>query len=414
MRSYLDLLRRRPGFRVLVGAEIISLVGDWFTLVAVSLLTGGGERGMLLLALTFVAHTLPQALLGPFAGPLADFVDRRAALIGTAALQGLLTLAMFGAALGGAIGWIPVLVLVRGVFGAMREPAASASLPSLVDRSELVQANALLSASWSATFALGMGLGGLVASIDPKLAIGVDAASFALAALLLTQLPRLGAADPDAPKRLDPRALLVGIRAALSVALRDRALGRAVFAKTPLSFAAGAAWMVLNAGAMERPFLGSAGLTLGVIQAVRGIATGVGPIIAERVISRGSNARRVDRVVVGGSFAAMALFVLSNTSSVSPWASLFVAVVWGMGVGANWVLTTSEIQRRGPDGYLGRLASIDTLAWSVGQSASALLMAVCVDHGAPPVVLGLGIVGLGVGLEALLQLWLRAPRTVPA
>lgn len=414
MRSYLDLLRRRPGFRVLVGAEIVSLLGDWFTLVAVSVLTGGGERGMLLLALTFVAHTLPQAMLGPFAGPLADFVDRRAALIGTAATQGVLTLAMFGAALGGAVGWLPVLVLVRGVFGAMREPAASASLPSLVDRSELVQANALLSASWSATFALGMGLGGLVASIDPKLAIGVDAASFGLAALLLTLLPKLGAADPDRPKRLDPRALLVGIRRALSVALHDRALGRAVFAKTPLSFAAGGAWMVLNAGAIERPFLGSAGLTLGVIQGVRGIATGIGPIVAERVIARGTSARLVDRLVVFGSFAAMAAFILSNTSAVSPWASLAIATVWGMGVGANWVLTTSEIQRRGPEGYLGRLASIDTLAWSIGQSASALLLGVCVDRGAHPIVLGLVLVGVGVGLELLLQTWLRAARAVTA
>lgn len=414
MRSYLDLLRRRPGFRVLVGAEIISLVGDWFTLVAVSLLTGGGSRGMTLMALTFVAHTLPQALLGPFAGPLADFVDRRAALVGTAALQGLLTLAMFGAGLAGAVGWIPVLVLVRGVFGAMREPAASASLPSLVDKSELVRANALLSASWSATFALGMGLGGLVASIDPKLAIGVDAASFGLAALLLTFLPKLGAADPDAPKRLHAGALLRGIRSALGVAVRDRALGRAVFSKTPLSFAAGAAWMMLNAGAIDRPFLGSAGLTLGVIQSIRGIATGVGPILAERIISRGASARLVDRIVVGGSFAAMAAFVASNAPSVAPWACLAVAVVWGMGVGANWVLTTSEIQRRGPDGFLGRLASIDTLAWSLGQCASALLMAVCVDRGAPAIPLGLAIVGAGVGLELLLSLWMREPRTLAA
>lgn len=399
---------------MLVVAEIISLVGDWFTLVAVSLLTGGGERGMLLLALTFVAHTLPQALLGPFAGPLADFVDRRAALVGTAALQGVLTVGMFAAGVAGAVGWIPVLVLVRGALGAMREPTASASLPSLVDRDELVRANALLSAAWSATFALGMGLGGLVASIDPKLAIGVDAASFGLAALLLTELPRLGAADPDAPAKLDARALLAGIRRALGAAIRDRALGRAVFAKTPLSFAAGAGWMMLNAGAIERPFLGSAGVTLGVIQGIRGVATGIGPIVAERVIAGGASARRVDRVVVAGSFAAMAAFVLASSAAVPPWACLVAATLWGMGVGANWVLTTSDIQRRGPEGYLGRLASIDTLAWSAGQSASALLMAIGVDRGAPPILLGLGFIASGVVLEAALQLWTRAPKPVAA
>jgi Major Facilitator Superfamily len=298
---------------------------------------------------------------------------------------------------------LPILVLARGVLGSLREPALSSTLPSVVSSNELVRANALLAAVWSTTYALGMSAGGFVAGISPSLAIAIDAASFALAAMILLALPRLGPADERAPERLDVRALLRGMKEALDVARAAPALGRAVFQKTPIAFGTGACWVVLVLAAMRSPFAGSAALTIGVLQAIRGVATGIGPIMAERAIAMGARPHRIERAVLALSFVAMIGFALSG----SPSAWMICAAAWGLGIGANWVLTTSDIQRLGPKGALGRLSAIDTLSWSLGTSLSAVLVGAFGTHATSA---ALASIGVGIALDVLLSVRFVAPK----
>jgi predicted MFS family arabinose efflux permease len=374
MRDYLTLLRARPRFRRLWAAELVSLVGDWFTVVAVSLLTLGDGDHVVLLALSFVAHSLPQALLAPVAGPLADFFDRRRALLWTALAESLVTWAMVGAAATGRASLVPLLVLARSVLGAMREPAAAAALPRLVDASELVRANALLSATWSAAFAIGMSLGGVVAGYRADLALAIDAASFGVAALVLAGLPAM---EPDvAPRSLGLGALLSGMRDALRHTTRDRALLRAVLGKAPVAVAGGGAWVLMNLATKAHPFLGTAGTTLGVLQGLRGLSTGIGPVVAERLGVLGASRGILRFSASAGALGGMALFVLAR----GPAEMVSSAMLWGACAGANWVLTTSEMQELGPRDFLGRLSAIDTIAWSLGMCAAALLTAVAVER----------------------------------
>ncbi len=78
-----SVLRRHPAFFRLWIAECISLVGDWFSVVAISVLaaTRGGGEGALAVATTLAAYELPMAAVRPIAGVLADRFDRRSLLI---------------------------------------------------------------------------------------------------------------------------------------------------------------------------------------------------------------------------------------------------------------------------------------------------------------------------------------------
>src|SRR5206468_1925066 len=72
MRTWKTLLLTRPDFQRLWLSGVISLVGDWLSFVAVSVLTlehGGGALG---LAVVLAAHGLPQVLASPIAGVVAD------------------------------------------------------------------------------------------------------------------------------------------------------------------------------------------------------------------------------------------------------------------------------------------------------------------------------------------------------
>ena len=65
-----ELITKNPAFRRIWIAHIISLLGDWMSYIAVSLITLRREDSAVALALVFIAHALPTAVMSPLSGPL--------------------------------------------------------------------------------------------------------------------------------------------------------------------------------------------------------------------------------------------------------------------------------------------------------------------------------------------------------
>ena len=354
----LALIRQNPAFRRLWAAGLVSQIGDWLSYVVVSLMALDLGEGAMAVALVLVAHTLPHALLAPVGGLVADRFDRRNVVVVAALVRGALTLGMVGAAWAGVLDAVLALVFVRASVGALALPASSALLPRVVPREQLRTANALLSGTWSVMFTVGMALGGLLAPLGATVALSLDAATFVLAAALLAGLPAQAPADGG---RLQPIRDLV--RAA-RVARSDRQLLRAVLAKSPLSLAAGGAWVLLNLRA-EQALL-AAGVTLGLLHAARGIGTALGPL------ALGERYAGFDLF----GFAGMLVFAWTESLPVL----VAAALVWGVGVGANWVGSMADLQLRSPDAVLGRLGALDGLLMTLAMAVSALGGAALADH----------------------------------
>lgn len=400
------LLRRRPHFRRVWLSEIVSLLGDWMGFVAVSLLALGDGSGVVALALVLVGHNLPNALFAPVAGVLADRLDRRWLLVAMNVAQCALTLAMAGAAALGNVAAVQVLVFARTSVGALRLPVQSAVLRHVVEEDELLEANAITSATWSVMFAVGMAVGGLFASLGPALVLTLNAASFALGAIVLWGLPSMVA---------EGRPAEGGVVAALASVRRDMALAwrhawerppllDAVLAKTPIAMANGGALLLLNLVAAKVAFAGTGALTLGLLQCVRGAGTGIGPALGVALIRRGMRGERAALAAVWTTFASIAAFAVLR----HPAALLGTALVWGLGSGANWVLSSSDIQRLSPDHVVGRLSAIDNLALTVGVCATALGGAVVVER------LGQDAVSAWLGLGTGVLAWAAARWVVRA
>lgn len=400
--SYLALLRTRPAYRRLWAAELVSATGDWFSLVAVSIVAARSapEAGGLALATVLAAHLLPQALLAPAAGWLADRLDRRRLLVLGNLTEGALTIGMTLAAAGGSLVALQVLLFLRSAVGALREPAVGAAMPSLVEREELATANALGASTWSLTFVIGMALGGVATEIGAPAALAIDALTFFVASLLFRGLPSL---VPQ--RREDERAVrralgpvLSDLRAALGAAGQHE-LRAAVFGKTPMAVAGGAAWIALNLGAEALPFAGGAAATLGALQAVRGIGTGVGPLVSRGLVARGHAPALVAHAAALAAFAG----ALGIAWVGGPPSAIGSVLLWGAGGGALWVITQTEIQERSDATMRGRLLALDALGFTLGMSASALVTGLLVDAG---VALG-SVAVLVVAASALGWIYVR-------
>jgi MFS family permease len=172
---------RQPLFRALWIASVVSNIGSWIQEVGEGWLMTSLTTSPALIGLLETAITLPIFLFALPAGALADILDRRRILIFTqswmlaaAAVLGVLSLT------GGVTpGVLLLLTFLLSVGGAMNGPAWQASIPDLVERSELSSAIALGSVGFNAARAVGPALGGLViAASGPWAAFFLNAVSF--------------------------------------------------------------------------------------------------------------------------------------------------------------------------------------------------------------------------------------------
>lgn len=409
MHTFSSLLRRRPHFRRLWIAQIISLLGDWLSFVAVSLLALKQGDGIVALALVLVAHTLPRALLAPVAGALADRLDRRRMMIGANLAQGAITLGMAAAAAGGSVWLVQALVFVRAGVSAFLEPVESAVIRRVVNEDELLPANAIHSVTWSVMFAVGMALGGVIAVLGPAPALLIDALTFVAAAFTLRGLPAMAVAGRAAAPLAAIAAVPRDMVAAWRYAWARPALFEAVLSKTPPALAGGGAWVLLNLVADKAAFVGTGALTLGLLQCVRGAGTGVGPLLSAWMIRRGASEESAGQIAQWTAYGGIAMFAVSGH-----WLPLtLAALAWGAGIGSNWVLSSASIQRQSPNDFIGRLSALDWLIFTVGMCVAALGGAALVERtGSDPAAAWFGL-ALGVSAWAALQ-WVVRRRTAGA
>src|SRR4051812_1972997 len=136
--GYVELLRGNRHFRRLTIGRLISQTGDWFNSVALFTLllnlTGSGEA----IGLVLIIKLLPQFLVGPLAGVVADRFNRKAIMIWADLLRGVL---VFGFLFVNRSEQVWIVYLLAGleiILSSFFEPAESAAVPTIVKREELI------------------------------------------------------------------------------------------------------------------------------------------------------------------------------------------------------------------------------------------------------------------------------------
>ncbi len=368
--GYVALIRGNAAFRRLWLGQVVSLLGDWFGLIASATLVARLTNSGLAVGGLFVARMVPPFLISPVAGVLADRLDRRDLLVAADLVRSVIVLGFLLVREPGDVWLLYALTATQLALGGVFFPARNALLPSLVTRAELGAANALSATTWSTMLAVGAALGGLVAGrFGVRVAFVVDAASYVMSAAFLLGIPRLGSPVDAAARTIraavreyvDGLRYLAGHREVLFTACN-----KALFALT-----AGGALQVAQVRIAQHVFVigdgGSSGL--GMMYAVAGLGTGIGPILARRVTGDDPKALRRAIVVAYGLVCAGMLVVAPLAGFAMVLAGVFLR---GVGGGINWVMSTQLLMMRVPDTVRGRVFSsefaIFTLCQAVGTA----------------------------------------------
>ena len=187
-------------YRLLWSAQVVSTFGDRLTQIGlitlVFAMTGSNHSIGLVLTLSVV----PRAVVGLFAGVLADRVSRKTVLVATDYVRALIALVLALAA-DLPLGAVYALAVLLATVTAFFTPTRSAALPDIVPAHELLAANTLDETTQSGLDPVAYLVGGaLIAALGVRAAFGIDSVTFLASAALITLTTGRAAAQWHAPR----------------------------------------------------------------------------------------------------------------------------------------------------------------------------------------------------------------------
>jgi MFS family permease len=370
LNSYLSLLRGNRNFRLLYIGQTISQLGDWFNAVAVFALLLDLTGSATAVAWMMIVQFLPVGVIGPLAGVVVDRVDRRRLMIVTDVLRGCLILALLVIHRADQV-WIAYVVMAF-IVGAQAffEPARTATIPNVTSPEELLPANALSSATWSAMLAIGASIGGIVTAVAGRnVAFAVNAASFFASAFFIarTRYDSTPAAGPR-PKGF---LALSGISDLIEGARYVRQRGHVaalMLVKAGWGLAGGVLLLLTIFGQRVFPLGTGSAAGIGVLYGARGIGAGLGPIALRWIL--GQEPRRLRRTI-GPAYFIVGIFYVALAGAPTLWIAAACVLFAHFGGSILWVFSTVLLQLEVPDKFRGRVFATELALVTLMSSASS-------------------------------------------
>ena len=398
--GYFELILQNANFRWLWGGQVVSLLGDWFNLIASAILIAELTDSGIALGVLFTIRMLAPFVVAPIAGVFADRYNRKHLLIITDLVRAVIVLGFLFVQDANDIWLLYVLTtLLFGVSGFF-SPARSAILPDITSPQELGTANTLGAASWSVMLAVGAAIGGLTTGLfGSQTAFVIDGFTFAISAglLLKIKLPSSSSAagGTSGGARLTALRYMLQHPDILIIAMH----------KAAISFLMSTGLQVVLVEISNSYFVIGVGgaLSLGMIYCINGIGSGIGPIFARRWTGDRDKPLRVS-ITLGYLIAVIGIAIMApllNFESV-----LLGGLVRSIGGGIVWVFSTQLLLQRAPNEIRGRIFGTEFALFTLMGGASSLIIGILLDRFQIQMILW-GMAALNLIPALLWGLWYR-------
>jgi MFS family permease len=386
-------LRRNKNLRRLFAARAVSFLGDGIAVTALTLYVKETSDSGIAVGLVLIAANSPR-MLSPFTGAIADRVDRRTVMIACDLGQALVyvLIALTLPSLPVLLGEVAFATLLAATFG----PASGGTVPAIVEKNDLISANALLNSTLNLYLIGGPLVAGvLVDAFGLPAALIANGGSFALSALLLAGIPRI---PPQEPVGETPETYLKSVRSGLTF-VRRHAVARAVVVTLFLGVAFGAVDNVALVF-LVRDSLGGSPLAFGVTMAAYGVGLATGSLAPLR-LGRDRDPRSL-------YLAGWLIFgVATIATGLAPvLLALFIAqAVAAVGNGLDNTASDTLIQQSVPQRLLGRTFGLTHTGVYVGSTLAHAGGGLLLGIMSPRAIFIFGGAGsLAVGLLGLMML----------
>lgn len=374
--GYAQLLRSNTNYRRLWIGNVISLFGDWFNTIALYRLVSALTGSPFALGTVFICKMLPLGLAAPVAGVLVDRFDRRQTMIVSDLLRAIIVLGFLLIDHPEEVPALYALVALQVIVGSVFLPARSASIPNVTTHRELLTANTLGATTWSVMLAVGAAVGGVATELLGFRGVFLlDSATYLVSAVFIARahIPQTtDAPEPGPVVSLAWRRIHEG----WTVMRRRPDIGFIALAKATWSFGGGGLVYVLavlgERLAPEAPATG-----IGILFAVRGLGTGIGPILARRWFP---DSRRWVPLMARCILLTAMLYLLVGFLPFG-WYLVIPILIAHAASGANWVFATVLLQQRTEDRLRGRVFATEWPFIMLADTASIFVASLALERG---------------------------------
>jgi predicted MFS family arabinose efflux permease len=387
-----------PEFRALWLAQLLSVIGDQFARVALTVLVFDQTRSALLAAITFVVSVVPTFIGGITLAWLADRYPRRSVMIVCDLIRCALVLLM--AVPGVPLAGLVALLFVVTLAGAPFTSARAAVYPDVLDGEKYVLGTAIGLTTLQFAQVVGFAAGGTIAGyFGTRTSLVIDAATFALSGLIVQAWVRPRPAPAPAARDGRPGGL-AGVLAGTRLVFSNRML------RTTMLFGWLAAFYNAPEGVVT-PLardLGGGTLAVGVILAAQALGETAGVLAFSRFVPPSARLRYMGPLAVATS-AVLVLFAWRPNLL----ESLLILFVSGM-CASYQLAANSGFVSAAPQEQRSQAFGLAQGGISLGQGIVMIAAGAAADSHSPARVISVcGAIGAMLALVLALS-WLRGFR----
>ena len=398
--GYITLIRQNSNFRWLWCGQLVSLLGDWFNLIASAILIADLTGSGFAIGILFTIRMLAPFFVAPIAGICADRYNRKHLLIITDIVRVFIVFGFLFIRDENDIWLLYTLTTLLFAVSGFFSPARSAILPDVTTPRELGTANALGAATWSVMLAVGAAIGGLTTGLfGSQTAFVIDGLTFVLSAGLL-----LGIKLPDSPSTAtehQTRAKLTAFR----YMRQHPDIFFIAMHKAAIALLLSSGFQVVQIEIAKDHFVIGVGgaISLGLMYCVNGIGSGIGPILARRWTGDRDQPLRIS-ISLGYLIGVLGLAI------VAPLLGLVEVLIGGfirsIGGGIAWVFSTQLLLQRAPNEIRGRIFGTEFALFTLMGGIGTAIIGALLDQFETRTILW-GMTGLPLIPAVLWWLWQR-------
>jgi MFS family permease len=337
------IVTNRSAIRRLAGARLATMTGSWAANVAMAYVIYERTHSAVWLSALYLLTFGVMGFVNPFAGALADRVDRRRLMIASELLGGLAwTALVFVHA-----PWLMLALAFVAAFAHAPFPAASgAAIPNLASPADLAWANSLISLGRSVGTTAGPALGGLlVALVGGPFVFALNAASFLVSGLLIWRARGAYSSAPTEHESATGKGLGAGLRCVLASPIL-----------LPILAGSTIMWFAMNlaipADAPLAQHFGVGSIGFGLLDTAFGAGAILGALLARRLAPRLEPLALLIGAI--GVSLGYGIVGLSPLFAVILAGQLIAALVDSVGM----VASDNIVQRLTPDAIRGRVFAV--------------------------------------------------------
>jgi MFS family permease len=393
-------------FRSLFAAYSISTFGDWFDMIAVSILLGYVWRvDPMLVALLPLVYAMPSILFGQMAGVIADRSKKWRLMIGSDLISAAITAGLIFAP---NVWWVFPLLFLRSLSSVFNAPAQQALTRQVVAEDHLLKATAMNGLVNQLAKIAGPLLGAAVLiAISPKMCLAINAVSFFFSACLLLKLGSLPE-DRPADRHIEAGAPGPTFRQSWKEGWQALLQKRVLLSTIVFSFFGLMAVVLVDfqLPVLFRDIYPDHEELFGWSVA----ASGLGSVCSIALLNRRKDLRSYGWMFGGGYF--LIGLGMAVKGALVPGASMLWPLVTGFASGVGngmWIITGAYLfQKEPPEDKVGRVIgirdSLSSVVLVVGPLVGGWLVK---THGASATFSGAGMWVCGIGLAGILfQKWI--------